>query len=127
MKPIRRVGGNLWCWRAPPLKWIGHAEGIMCMSYSPNGLQIISGSIDKTIWIWDAETGAAVGNPLEGHTVGVVCVAYSPNGSHIVFCSWGNTIRIWDAQICAEAANPLDGHPAGLLSAPDSSARIHNL
>src|SRR5258706_322980 len=84
IKPIKMVGWNLSSWPAPPLPWIGHTGGIMCMGYSPNGLQIISGSLDKTIRIWDAETGAAVGNPLEGHTAWVCSVAYSPNGRHIV-------------------------------------------
>src|SRR5258706_7749810 len=104
------VGGKLSSWPAPPLKWIGHAEGIMCMSYSPNGLQIISGSFDKTIWIWDVETGAAVGNPLEGHTSEVFSVAYSPDGRHIVSGSFDKTIRIWDAETGAAVGNPLEGH-----------------
>jgi len=37
--------------------------------YSPDGQHIISGSFDKTIRIWGADTGAAVGKPLQGHTV----------------------------------------------------------
>jgi WD40 repeat protein len=55
---------------------------VWSVAYSPDGQHIISGSDDKTIRIWDAETGAAVGKPLEGHTgLGVWSVAYSPDGS----------------------------------------------
>jgi WD40 repeat protein len=46
----------------------GHTNAITSVAYSPNGQHIISGSRDKTIRIWDAETGAAVGGLLEGHT-----------------------------------------------------------
>jgi WD40 repeat protein len=62
------VRGKLSSWPAPPLEWIGHANYITCVTYSPNGRQIISGSWDKTIRIWDAETGAVIGEPLKGHT-----------------------------------------------------------
>ena len=37
------------------------------MAYSPDWRHILSGSSDRTIRIWDAETGAAVGEPLELH------------------------------------------------------------
>jgi len=81
---------------------------VLSVVYSPDGRYIISGSHDKTIRIWDAETGAAIGNPLEGHTRGVQSVAYSPNGRHIISGSHDKTIRIWDAEAGAavrETAN----------------------
>jgi WD40 repeat protein len=65
---------------------------------------------DKTIRIWDAETGAAVGKPLEGHTDCVWSVAYSPDGQHIISGSDDKTIRIWDAETGAAVGKPLEGH-----------------
>jgi WD40 repeat protein len=53
----------------------GTLDWVWSVAYSPDGRHIISGSDDKTIRMWDAETGLAVGKPLEGHTgspVGVV-------------------------------------------------------
>ncbi len=85
-------------WQAPPLEWIGHNGGVRSMGYSPNGCYIVTGSDDKTIRIWDAETGSAVGNPLKGHTGNVWSVAYSPDGRHIVSGSGDQTIRIWNAE-----------------------------
>jgi WD40 repeat protein len=31
----------------------GHTRGVKSVSYSPNGKQIVSGSDDKTIKVWD--------------------------------------------------------------------------
>jgi len=95
------------------------------MSYSPNGLQMISGSNDKTIRIWDAETGTAVGNPLEGHTSMVASVAYSPSGRHIVSGSYDKTIRIWDAETGAAVGNPLEGHTSTVASVAYSPSGRH--
>jgi WD40 repeat protein len=38
----------------------------------------------RTIRIWDAETGAAVGQPLVGHNGSVTSVACSPDGRRII-------------------------------------------
>ena len=86
------------------------------VAYSPNGRHIISGSGDGTIRIWDAETGAAVGNPLEGHRLSVSSVAYSPDGRHITSGSDDKTIRIWDAKTGAAVGNPLEGHSSYVSS-----------
>jgi WD40 repeat protein len=69
----------------------------MSVAYSPNGQQIISGSGDRTIRIWDAKTGAVLGTPLRGHSDVIWSVAYSPSGQHIVSGSEDGTIRVWDS------------------------------
>ena len=84
--------GKLSSWPAPPLQWIGHTGPVYCMSYSPNGSHIATGSSDRTIQIWDAESGAVVGEPLKGHTKRVCSVSYSPDGRHIISGSNDGTI-----------------------------------
>src|SRR6267154_1049253 len=59
-----RVGEQL-SWPAPPVEWTGHAGPIQSVTYSPNGTRIVTGSFDKTVRIWDAETGAIVGSLLQ--------------------------------------------------------------
>ena len=78
------------------------------LNYSPDGRYIISGSSDKTIRIWDAETGSSIGKPLEAHTDSVWSVACSPEGRHIISGSSDKTIRIWDANTGSD--KPLEGH-----------------
>lgn len=57
----------------------------------------MSGSWDKTIKIWDAESGKCI-KTLEGHTKGVRSIAFSPDGKHIVSGSNDNTIKIWEIE-----------------------------
>jgi len=70
---------------------------VRSVAYSPDGQRIISGSSDSTIRIWGAETGVAVGEPLEGHAYTVQSTTYSPDGQHIVSGSNDQTVRMWDA------------------------------
>ncbi|CCA76475.1 hypothetical protein PIIN_10468, partial [Serendipita indica DSM 11827] len=74
----------------------GHESGVNSVEFSPDGSQIVSGSDDNTIRLWDAATGQAVGEPLRGHEGWVLAVAFSPDGSQIVSGSYDKTIRLWD-------------------------------
>jgi len=47
----------------------------------PHGRCIGLGLDDKTIQIWDAETGKLVEGPFQGHTDWIRSVAFSPEGS----------------------------------------------
>ncbi|KAI5118038.1 hypothetical protein M0805_009220 [Coniferiporia weirii] len=83
---------------------------------TPDGRQIVSGSNDNTLRIWDAQTGDPVGEPLTGHSSQVLSVAYSPDGRHIVSGSSDKTLRIWDAQTGELVGEPLTGHSNAVLS-----------
>jgi WD40 repeat protein len=50
------------------------------VAFSPDGKQVVSGSRDKTVRLWDAATGAAL-QTLEGHSSSVTSVAFSPDGN----------------------------------------------
>jgi len=74
--------GKLLSWPAPPLEWTGHTGAINSVSYSPNGTRVVTGSYDKTIRIWDVQSGAVVGEPLTGHNGSVNSVVYSQWAAH---------------------------------------------
>ena len=88
----------------------GHTEKVSSVAFSPDGRYIVSSSGDKTIQLWDAQTGGQVGIPLQGHTDSVNSVAFSPDGRHIVSGSEDKTIQLWDAQTGGQVGNPLQGH-----------------
>ena len=72
----------------------GHIYEVWSVAYSPDGTKIISGSEDKTIKIWDANTGECL-QTLEGHLDIILSVAYSPDGTKIISGSSDKTIKIW--------------------------------
>jgi WD40 repeat protein len=58
---------------------------------------MVSGSLDKSILLWDIHTGDITGK-IEGHTDRVRCVTFNPkDDSKIASASADNTVRVWDA------------------------------
>jgi WD40 repeat protein len=57
--------------------------------------QIVSGSFDNTVRLWDAKTGQPLGKPFQGHQDWVTSVAFSPDGRQIVSGSRDKTVRLW--------------------------------
>jgi WD40 repeat protein len=49
------------------------------VAFSPDGKRIASGSWDKTVRMWDADSGHPFGQPLTGHSGQVTSVALSLN------------------------------------------------
>ena len=57
----------------------GHTEWVRSVAFSPDGQQIVSGSSDETICVWNAITGEIVAGPFTGHTSYVFSVEFSPD------------------------------------------------
>lgn len=70
----------------------GHSDWVREIAISSDGRLIASCSDDRTICLWDAETGI-LQNRLEGHTDWVTALAFSPNGL-LASCS-GEEIIVW--------------------------------
>ncbi|KAF3763158.1 hypothetical protein M406DRAFT_84049 [Cryphonectria parasitica EP155] len=88
----------------------GHSARVSSIAFSPDGQHIASGSDDRTIKIWNAESGACI-STLEGHSDWVRCIAFSPDGQHIASGSDDGTIKIWNAESGA-CISTLEGHSA---------------
>ena len=68
-----------------------------CVVFSSDGTSIISGSGDKTVKLWDVQTGGVV-NTFCGHKRGVRSVSISADSATIGSASGDNTIRLWNVQ-----------------------------
>ncbi len=102
-----------------------HSDWVNSVAFSPDSTKIISGSYDKTIKIWDANTGQCL-KTLEGHSRYVSSVAYSPDGTKIISGSYDYTIKIWNANT-GECLKTLKGHKYTVESvaySPDSKRII---
>ena len=76
---------------------------------SPSGKELAAPDRDgRTINIWDATTGAALG-ALRGHEGDIYALAYSPDGRRLASGSADKTLRLWDPAAGKELA-VLRGH-----------------
>ncbi len=73
----------------------GHGRGVNSVAFSPDGSQIVSGSTDGTLKIWDVEPGCEI-RTLPGADHWITCVAFSPDGTMVASGSWYGAIQIWD-------------------------------
>jgi WD40 repeat protein len=90
-----------------PPPW--HVDDISSVAITSDGNHIVSGSRDKSIRVWDADTGEASVSPLQGHTEMVYSVTTLPDG-RIVSGSYDRTIWVWGAETGRAPVTPLLGH-----------------
>jgi WD40 repeat protein len=85
---------------APHQTLTGHVGGVTAVAVGRVGDRdvIVSGGEDRTVLVWDANTGQTLGQPLAGHTSRVRAVAVGRVGNVYVIASGDErTVRAWDA------------------------------
>ena len=85
-----------------------HSESVTAIAVTPDGKTVISGSSDRTIKIWNLETGTEK-DTLKGHSESVYAIAVTPDGQTVISGSGDKTIKIWNL-VTGEEKSTLEGH-----------------
>ncbi len=112
----------------------GHIAPALCVRYSPEGRWLATGGNDRTVRLWEPDTGRehAV---FKGHEGPVSSVAFSPDRRYLASASLDHTLRLWklndeadrmvqlgnDPQLTSAAVNPR----TRLVATAEQNGQIH--
>ena len=85
-----------------------HTDAVNAVALLPDGSRALSGSGDRTLKLWDLESGAVL-RTFVGHTNSVTAVALLRDGRRALSASWDNTLKLWDLESGAVLCT-LEGH-----------------
>ena len=91
-----------------------HTDEVNSLVFSLDGAFLVSGSDDKTINLWDIQTGGVV-KTFHGHTELVSSVSISLDCAVIASGSYDHTIRLWDPQT-GQCCSVIKGHSNKICS-----------
>jgi WD40 repeat protein len=92
----------------------GHQHWITCVTVVGDGQRALSASHDRTIRLWDLESGTEL-RRLEGHEDSVSHVTVLGDGRRVLSGSWDRTLRLWDLESGVELRQ-FDGHRSRVSS-----------
>ena len=91
-----------------------HSSRVHIVTATPDRQQIISGSWDNTLRIWDLDTGQCL-RVLEGHKQNIHSLVISRDGRFAVSGSEDKTIKVWDLP-AGRCLHTLQGHDSWVKS-----------
>lgn len=77
-------------------RFVGHTNDVLSVSFSADNRQIVSGSRDRTIKLWNTLGDCKYTITDKGHTEWVSCVRFSPNPQNpvIVSAGWDKFVKV---------------------------------
>jgi tetratricopeptide (TPR) repeat protein len=102
-----------------------HGDAVVSIAYAPDGLRAISASWDKTLRLWDVESGKEL-RVYEGHQWLIHAVVFSPDGKHFLYGSEDQTTRLCEVETGQEVRR-FEGHTSWVLGVAMSFDSRHVL
>ncbi|KAF8833968.1 WD40 repeat-like protein [Paxillus ammoniavirescens] len=81
----------------PLMMMSGHEEWVRGIAYLPGGERIVTCSLDKTVRIWNVETGEQEGTTME-HETSVGGLAVTRDGKRVLSGGADKRISVWDVE-----------------------------
>lgn len=72
----------------------GHSNSVYALDFSSDGKMLVSGSFDRTVRLWEVETGREIDRLSESKTP-IYAIAFLPDGQTIVSGSEDGTLNFW--------------------------------
>jgi WD40 repeat protein len=84
---------------------VGHSGAVRCLAFQPSSSTLASGSVDKTVRVWDVSNPAApkVKASLTGPSGAVRALAFQPGGTLLAAGDSAGSVVVWDASTLAAA------------------------
>lgn len=87
----------VWEWRSETyvLKQRGHAYGMRCVSYSPDGIVLATGGEDGHVKLWNSQSGFCYATMRDAHRAPVTAITFA-NSSVVISAGLDGAIRAHD-------------------------------
>ena len=78
---------------------LGHSAKVHNLLFTPDGSKIVSISEDKTIRIWNAQTGEVQAelNSNRAMSIPIVQISFSPDGQYVATLTQDGKVHLWAA------------------------------
>lgn len=112
------IAGQIYAWSVPDwqpvARWQAHADTIFAIDLSPEGGFLASVSGDRSLAIWETDTGAERIR-IEAHSTQIMDLSFSSDGSRLATAGADHQLRVWD-WIKGDPLFQLGRHKHGLFT-----------